>query len=534
MPLPGMALAALLLAAGTGAAPAGAAPTPAQGGGSKASAPLTAKERAGRVVYHEGKSPSGGAVNALVSGTSLSAEQVTCAGCHGDDGLGRPEGGVTPTPIAWRELTKPWGRKLESGRQHPAYDDRTVARAITEGVDAGGSPLEPVMPRYSMSRADMEALVAYLKRLGNEPIPGVGPAEVRIGTIVPARGPFAELGRAIRGTVEAWVAETNAAGGIHGRRVALHVAAWDPDREDGLASAKRLLASKDLLALVSGFAPTAEAGIADLAEKEGVPLVGPFTPWPAGEAAGRRRVFYLLAGPREQARILAAHALRNGAASGEALVVHANDERNEEAARAAVERLEAGGAKAERVPFERGRVDGDAVAALQAKGAAWVVFLGEDADLSDLLRRADARAWTPRVLVPGSLAGRAALSAPVGFKDRVVLAMPTAPADETPAGRAALERAAKRSGSGGRFHSARASAWAAAQVLGEGLRRAGRGVSRERLASSLEALSQFETGVLPPLSYGPVRRIGTAGAWLVTADVDAQAFRPIGGFTPLD
>src|SRR5512139_867862 len=174
MAIPGLALAALLLAAGAGPAPAGAP---------GASAPLTARERAGRLVYHEGKSPSGGAVNALVSGTSLSAEQVTCAGCHGDDGLGRPEGGVTPTPIQWRDLTKPWGRKLDTGRQHPAYDDRTVARAVSEGVDAGGNALEAVMPRYSMSRADMEALVAYLKRLGDEPIPGVGPAEVRIGTV---------------------------------------------------------------------------------------------------------------------------------------------------------------------------------------------------------------------------------------------------------------------------------------------------------------------------------------------------------------
>src|SRR5512138_324829 len=99
-----------------------------------AAAPLTPKERAGRLLYHEGKSASASAVHALVGGTSLSAEQVTCAGCHGDDGAGRPEGGVRPTAIRWGELAKPWGRTLDTGRRHPAYDERAVARAITEGV----------------------------------------------------------------------------------------------------------------------------------------------------------------------------------------------------------------------------------------------------------------------------------------------------------------------------------------------------------------------------------------------------------------
>jgi ABC-type branched-subunit amino acid transport system substrate-binding protein len=525
MALPGPALAALLIAAA-----AGPAPRDARG----ASAPLTARERAGRLIYHEGKSPSGGAVNALVAGTSLSAEQVSCVGCHGDDGLGRPEGGVTPTPISWKDLTKPWGRTLESGRKHPPYDARTLARAISDGVDSAGNPLEPAMPRYSMSRADMEALVAYLKRLGDEPVPGVGAAEVRIGTVVPERGPFAELGRAIRGVLEAWVAETNAAGGIHGRKIALHVAGYDPDRESGLPSAKALLAKRDLLALVSGFTPTDEPGVADLAEKEGVPLVGPFTPWPEGEGAGRTQVFYLLGGPREHARVLAAHALRGGAAAGNAAVVHANDERHADAARAAEQRFKAGGVEAALVSFERGHLDDEAVGAIHARGAEWLIFVGEDPDLSDLLRRAFARDWTPRVLASGSLAGRAALAAPVAFQGRVVLAMPTAPADETPDGRAALERATSRARLDERFRSARASAWAAAQVLGEGLRRSGRGLSRDRLAKSLEAVSDFQTGLLPPLSYGPVRRIGASGAWLVAADLEAQAFRPIGTFTPLD
>jgi ABC-type branched-subunit amino acid transport system substrate-binding protein len=487
-------------------------------------APLTPQERAGRAIYYEGKSASGGAVNAIVSGTSLSAELVSCAGCHGEDGLGRPEGGVNPTPITWGELTKPWGRKVEGGRKHPPYDERKLARAITEGVDAGDNALSAAMPRYSMPRADMEALVAYVKRLGNEPVPGIGASEFRIGSILPSRGPLAGLGDAVRGVLDAWAAETNAAGGIHGRRVVLHVATYDPAREGGLDAAQELLARRDLLALVSGFTPTVEAELADLAEREGVPIVGPITAWPVADPASRHRVFYLLGGPREHARVLAAHALRDGGSPGSAVIVHARDERHADVARAARERLAAGGWTAEVVPFERGRVDTAMVAGLHARGAGWVIFLAEDDDVSTFLREAAARDWTPHVLASGALAARATLGAPAAFEGRIVLAMPTAPADESPSGREALARAA-RGGGAGTFHSARASGRAAVQVLAEGLRRAGRAVSREKLAVALEGLQSFETGVHPRLSFGPARRIGAKGSWLVAPDAEGRGFR---------
>jgi ABC-type branched-subunit amino acid transport system substrate-binding protein len=157
-----------------------------------------------------------------------------------------------------------------------------------------------------------------------------------------------------------------------------------------------------------------------------------------------------------------------------------------------------------------------------------VLFIAEDEELSAFLREASARGWAPFVLASGSLAGRAALTAPAAFQGRITLAMPTAPANESASGREALARAARGSDAGQRFHAPRASAWGAAQVLAEGLRRAGKAVSRERLATSLEALQGFETGVLPPVSYGPARRIGVAGAWLVAADVEAKAFRVLG------
>jgi hypothetical protein len=73
-----------------------------------------------------------------------------------------------------------------------------------------------------------------------------------------------------------------------------------------------------------------------------------------------------------------------------------------------------------------------------------------------------------------------------------------------------------------------------AVVLVEGLKRAGRALSRERLVSSLEALHAFETGLSPPVTFGPDRRVGVLGAYVVEVDPAGRAFRPAGGFIALD
>ena len=60
------------------------------------------------------------------------------------------------------------------------------------------------------------------------------------------------------------------------------------------------------------------------------------------------------------------------------------------------------------------------------------------------------------------------------------------------------------------------------------LRKAGRDLSRIRLVEGLESLYQFDTGVTPPLSYGPNRRIGARGAHILTVDLENKAYKPVG------
>ena len=72
--------------------------------------------------------------------------------------------------------------------------------------------------------------------------PGVSAKAVRIGTVLPTRGRLAPLGEAVRGVLTGAFDALGDAGGLHGRRVVLEVAEYEPDRESGLAAAERLLA----------------------------------------------------------------------------------------------------------------------------------------------------------------------------------------------------------------------------------------------------------------------------------------------------
>jgi hypothetical protein len=45
------------------------------------------------------------------------------------------------------------------------YTDALVKRAITQGIDEDGKPLDWTMPRWQMSEADLNALLDYLKKL---------------------------------------------------------------------------------------------------------------------------------------------------------------------------------------------------------------------------------------------------------------------------------------------------------------------------------------------------------------------------------
>ena len=159
------------------------------------------------------------------------------------------------------------------------------------------------------------------------------------------------------------------------------------------------------------------------------------------------------------------------------------------------------------------------VSDLNQKGIDTIFFLGSGAEAELLLNEAASVGWTPSVYMLGTLVGRNISDAvTVRMKDRVFLAFPTVPADVSATGATEYSALLQRNKLGTNHAAAQASAIAAARILVHALELCGRDLSRERLVTALEGLYEYDTGLIPKISFGPNRRVGVLGAYVVTLD----------------
>jgi ABC-type branched-subunit amino acid transport system substrate-binding protein len=485
---------------------------------------LSPQEERGRRIYVDSASPSGAAITAsLGQGVEVEASAVPCASCHGRDGKGRPEGGVTPTDITWASLTKPYGVVHPSGRRHPPYDERSMRRALAMGFDPAGNELHVAMPRYRMTRQDMDDLVAYLKRLGEATDPGVGETTLRIGLLPPPPGPLEPMGRAVRAALTARFAAVNADGGLYGRRLELVTLEIPPgDRRAGVAAT---LQRQEVFAAAAAFLTGEEAGLAAAFQEARVPLIGPFTLHPREDLPLNRYVFHLLPGIESQARALVRFARENPGSGAPRPALLAPRDKDLDAAVETVGKACEGWAppavlRYDRTPFSPGEL----AAKLAGGKADPVVFLGSGAEAAGLARALEALGWRPHLLVTGAAVEASLFSLGASFGGRIYAALPAPAALEAPA--AARYRALAEGHALPPEHlSAQLAALAAAEVLIEGLKRAGRDLDRESFVETLEGLRQLPTGYSPPVSFGAGRRLGSQGAYV-------YAVEPAGGLAP--
>ena len=126
-------------------------------------------ESNGERIYFTGTNSSGQAITSR--GGDMHMGMMTaggCIACHGSDRQGgrlmhrfwQVVPAVTSTAL--------FGKHADGGNEaahgdHDVYTNETLGRAITQGIDPSGKPLDPAMPRWSMSVTDLSDLISYLK-----------------------------------------------------------------------------------------------------------------------------------------------------------------------------------------------------------------------------------------------------------------------------------------------------------------------------------------------------------------------------------
>ena len=497
---------------------------------------LTLQEKRGKAFYLRGESASGQEITAIMGDVDVPATTLPCAGCHGSRGEGKTEGGVIAGNMSWSHLTKSYGHTDEGGRKHPAFSESSFIRAMTAGSDPAGNKLAVAMPTYRMPQEDLANLIAYLKRIETDTDPGLTDTGIVLGTVLPEKAALSGLAQSMGDVLQAYFAEINAHGGIYNRKIELRV--MYGDSKSTVSNVKHLIDDDQVFAIVSGLTAGAEDGVAALTQEKEVPFIGPSTLLPQRGLPLNRYIFYLLPGLKEQARALATFAARTGEVSkSRAAIVSPDLEFNRDiAATLEAQTKKLGWNYVTSSYYAREQFSAaQFVNELNQKGIDTVFFLGSGPEAAAILREAEAVGWTPRLYMLGSLVGRNITDAvSVKMKDKVFLAFATVPADVSAAGAADYSALLQRHKLDSTHAAAQASAIAAARILVHALERCGKDLSRERLITTLEGLYEYDTGLMPKISFGPNRRIGSLGAYVVTIDPEKKLFPASLEWIPID
>jgi ABC-type branched-subunit amino acid transport system substrate-binding protein len=481
----------------------------------------------GRQIYLQGTSQSGKDLLAYIGDESLEvpASTIPCAGCHGLDGRGKPEGGVNPSNVTWEFLTKPYGLKHASGRQHPPYTERALELAITRGIDPGGNKLLQAMPRYVMSREDLADLVAYLQLVGQERAPGVTDNRIVIGTLVPSSGYLVDMGQVVTAATKAVFAEINSQGGIYGRQLELQVIETPEGAAATRAKLEPLLKAQQVFAMSGAIIANTEKEIIPLFSENETPLIGPISFFPQTGFPLNRQVFYVSPGLDDLARgLINFIAEKPEFKNSRRAVIALRGELYSDV----IEAIKKKHAPNSLTVLEYSAGGFDMVETIkQTRQADVIFFMGAAVDALDFMREADKLNWFPAILVPGGIIASGVFEAPNGFDRKLFFSVPTAPQHQTVEGMKEYLALVAKYKLPPYLRVSQASAIVAARILVEGLKRVGKDVSRERLIQELEKLHSYPTGLTPSLTYGPNRRRGATGAHIVTVDLKEKRLVPV-------
>lgn len=494
---------------------------------------LTPQERNGQDIYLTSKSPSGETIYIKQEdGTRIDAATsgITCVGCHGEDGRGGQEAGIISSDIRYLYLTKPYGVIHPSGRKHPPYTDEMLKQAITEGIDPAGNRLDPSMVRWEMSKKDLDDLVAYLHRLSEMGRPGVTDEWIKIGVVLDISGQLADAGRAVKEMIEAIFKVINRDKNIYGRSLRLVVRDGGNDTSRSLEAARHLVEEDNVFCLIGNLGEAATREVIPYLEKKGVPLIAPLAPTYHGESTTTQNIFYMFPSPAFQARVMVDFIMQSAKKDGSSMpsvaVLYSNDHFGKaalDAAKAQLSNYRQG--LVTEIGYDFSSLDTAEVAkTLSEKKADNVLMLTPDPRITMVVTEADKFSYSPRYLCNNMLIMPGIFKIPRASERILIIQNFNFAGKENPAAAEFLE-IIKTVQLSQHHLILQAGAFAGVKVLEEGLRLTGRDLTRMSFIKGLEKL-RVDTGLFGIITYGPGKRDGVSGVFMVRPDETTGNFIP--------
>jgi branched-chain amino acid transport system substrate-binding protein len=323
---------------------------------------------------------------------------------------------------------------------------------------------------------------------------GVTDKTILIGQSAALSGPAAQLGIQMRSGAKLWLDHVNAQGGVHGRQIELR--SRDDKYEATLAAenTKRLISEDRVFALFAYVGtPTSQASLPIFTEAR-VPFVAPFTGAELLRAPFNRYIFNVRASYYDETEAIVEHLTRIGARR--IAVFHQADAYGQAGLDGATRALTKRNLKVHALgTVERNTTNvGEAVKSIQASQPDAVVMITAYGATAEFVRQMK-KQGSVAAFYTVSFVGSKALADALGNEGHGVTISQVVPfpwSPLTPVVKEYLDLA-KRAGNV-EVNFSTLEGFLAAKVLTEGLRRAGRDLTRERFVAAMENITNLDLG----------------------------------------
>ena len=349
--------------------------------------------------------------------------------------------------------------------------------------------------------------------------PGVSEDKILIGNVQDLSGPMKELGAVLPAGSNLYFKYINEQGGVHDRQIEMMVEDHQYNPQKAVAAAKKLIEKDQVFCLYQVIGTSPCEAIRPILAESGIPLVAPATQ--SGSMSDMSReaselIFHTDTGYDKQTGILVDYILSQDS-NAKIGLIYQDDDYGENVLKGAAAAEARTGISIQREAYQRGATDfAGQVANLIKGGATHVIIAGVVKEPIIVMKTAAAMGYAPQFFgTSPTMDHRVALAAGPAGEGFIASNFAYLWNSDAPTAVLYRELCAKYEVPEAYMGMYHFYGFATAQVLVEGLKRAGPYPTRNRLVNALETFNKWDGGAFPPITYSQNDHAGTESVVLV-------------------